>query len=562
MLCAYTGIAQTGWQWGTGSIVFGSTGSDLETWPTVTDRDGNVFMSGIITGHSDSAAFGPYRIYNPGHYTQMVVVKADTSGNYLWAMGTQKTNVYPVAMTTDKWGNLYLLGKYENAECVIGADTLRDTFYSVMCFIVKIAPNGTVLWARNVAPQSNPGGVGADTSGNVYVCGSFFTAGINIGGNMLVNTSPAGGTSGYGGSADIYVAKFDTGGTILWAKSFGGDTTDQPKTMTVTSNGTIYMAGYFQSHTLQADTLTIANGGLNGKGKFLACYDANGNSVWLHSMNEHIEVNSMTTNRGGSIFMTGSIDTSVVDGSRFLYNQGRQDVYIAKYDAAGNPVWSRAAGGIKDDIGNSITTDMCGNLWVSGQMSCVNGITGYDMYLESFVLRELAGSYDPMFVAWYDTTGNFKDAFALPSGGDDESGIAVDNRGNFFLGGDLQAPMVFGSTLLLPTGHEIGFIARYHYDSVICPGQLTLATEDLSGNARHIIIYPNPAYEMCTIECATALAPGAKVELYDMTGRCAGVWPLAGKSTEIPLRQLNNGVYQCRIFTGTGITMLKLTVTK
>ncbi len=562
MLFALTSSAQTGWRWGVGSNVYGTSGADIETWPTVADRDGNVFLSGIITGWADSAVFGPHKVYNPFHYTQMVVTKADTAGNYQWAVGTQGTNVFPVSMATDADGNLYLLGKYENMYCVIGADTLVDSSHYMMCFLVKISPTGHVLWSKNVAPQANAGGLGVDSAGAVYVSGSFYMANISIGGTVLTNSNPSGGTSGYGGSADAFLVKYDSSGNALWAKSFGGDTTDYPQAMTVAPNGTIYLSGHYYSPSINVGTYTLAGtSATGGRANFLVRYDANGNCDWVKSMNEHINVTAMTTNEQESIFMTGSIDTGIVEAGYYLYHFGKQDMYLSKYNAAGTAVWARSAGGSQTDIANSIALDLCGNLWVSGQMSSVNGIIGYSMILESFRLNEPPWSYDPMFVAWYDTLGGYKTSMALPSGGDDESGIAIDNRGNFYLGGDFQAVMTFGSNVLTPAGHELGFMAKYHYDSAVCHSALVLDADAIKEN-KGISLYPNPAYDLCTIQSNTVFPPGTKAEFFDVTGRYVGTFPLAGSKETIALDTWQAGIYQCRIISGDGIIVRKLAVIK
>ncbi len=564
LLFAATAVpAQTGWKWAVGSDVYGISGADIETWPTVTDRGGNVFLSGIITGWADSAAFGPYRLFNPYHYTQMVIAKVDSSGNYQWAIGSQGTNVFPVSMATDQDGNLFLLGKYENLHCIIGSDTLTDTFHSVMCFLVKITPSGAVAWARNVAPQSNGGGLGIDSTGSVYVSGSFYTAGISIGGTTLLNTDPAGGTSGYGGSADVYIAKFDSLGNTLWARSFGGDTTDYPRAMAVSGNGTIYISGHFCSPTLHAGTHTLTNASSAGtRANFLVRFDSNGNCDWMRGMNEHIDVGAMATNSRESIFMAGSIDTSIVDGVHYLYHQGRLDAYLAKYSADGNPVWSRSAGGNKYDVVNSISIDLCGTIWISGQMSSVNGISGYSMIFGSYTLHEPPWSYDPMFIARYDTSGAYHGSIALPSGGDDESGVSVDNRGNVYVGGDLQVPMTFGTDVLLPAGHEIGFIAKYKYDSVLCHSQVVLGAGATEEQSNGIMVFPNPATNDCRITCGTSFPAGATVEFFDITGRHIITYSLTGTCSLVPLDGLSTGLYQCRITAGNLCVVRKLAVVK
>ncbi|MBI3656974.1 MAG: SBBP repeat-containing protein [Acidobacteria bacterium] len=54
----------------------------------------------------------------------------------------------------------------------------------------------------------------------------------------------------------------------------------------------------------------------------------------------------------------------------FIYtltcSSGREDIFLAKYDAAGNVLWARRAGGSDDDLANGVAVDGSGNAYVTG----------------------------------------------------------------------------------------------------------------------------------------------------------------------------------------------------
>ncbi len=566
IVCPCMSHAQTGWQWGLGSSVYGTGGVAIEAWPTVTDRDGNVFLSGIISAAADSARFGTYSIHNPGHYSQLVVVKADTGGHYMWALGTQGTNVFPVAMATDNAGCIFVVGTYENARCIIGADTLVDTAWSFMCFLAKLSPAGSVLWAINIAPQSNGAGLGVDASGNTCVTGSFKTSAINIGGIVLTNHDPACNTSGTSGTTDVFVARYATDGSPLWASSFGGDSTDYPGALTVSPNGSIYAAGrFFSSSMLVSGTTLVDTYAASAiPAEFMVKYDSLGNNLWASSLNRHIDVNAMVCDGADNVFLGGSVDTGIIIGTDTLAHFGGKDAFVARCNPAGNIVWARSAGGNDPDVVNSITLDLCGNLWMSGQMGTIIGLSGYTMNFSGTTLYQPVTGYDPMFIALYNTWGMYRTSIALPSGGDDESGIAVDNRGHFYVGGDFLTEMEFGPDVLLPSGGEAAFIGKYKYDSVFCHAatalNVNLAATETGG---HFVLFPNPANDEVIIRSETVFPANANAELYDLTGRLIKTISLSGKTIIFSVKQIVSGLYYCRISTGDGqVTVKKLAVVK
>ena len=81
-------------------------------------------------------------------------------------------------------------------------------------FLVKYDPNGNLVWAKAATGSFSVSGfaVATDNSGNIFVTGSF--GHHNFGGNVTFGTTTL--TSVGGG--DVFVAKYDPSGNVLWAK--------------------------------------------------------------------------------------------------------------------------------------------------------------------------------------------------------------------------------------------------------------------------------------------------------------------------------------------------------
>jgi hypothetical protein len=150
-----------------------------------------------------------------------IVVNANTFGqvpNCLWsnsAGGSLEDLVNSIC--TDDSGNVYVTGYFKSTTITFGTTTLinaDNTGYTNDIFIVKYTPNGTVLWATSAGGTNIDEGtsLATDVNGNVYVTGYFYSPTITFGTTTLTNV----------GIGDIFIAKYDGAGAVLWAKSAGG----------------------------------------------------------------------------------------------------------------------------------------------------------------------------------------------------------------------------------------------------------------------------------------------------------------------------------------------------
>jgi hypothetical protein len=94
------------------------------------------------------------------------------------------------------------------------------------------------LWSKRFGGSDYDKGysVSVDSSGNVYITGSFESSTIDFGGGALTNA-----TAGF--YADIFLAKFDSNGNHLWSKRFGGNNNDRAYSVSVDKSDNLYIAG-------------------------------------------------------------------------------------------------------------------------------------------------------------------------------------------------------------------------------------------------------------------------------------------------------------------------------
>jgi hypothetical protein len=86
----------------------------------------------------------------------------------------------------------------------------------------------------------------------------------------------------------------------------------------------------------------------------------------------------ITTDTLGNVYIIGDFGSTINLGTTTLTSAGNQDIFIVKYDPAGNVIWAKSAGGTGIDYGRGITCDKFGNIYVTGSYrlpSCTFGST-------------------------------------------------------------------------------------------------------------------------------------------------------------------------------------------
>ena len=415
-------INAQGWQWASGS-----TGGS-EGFGIAVDHWGNVYASGFA-GHS--LDFGNGVTLSGLGPSAAIVVKYDPNGNVLWANGTQHSFAKPINLATDDSGNLYLFGYYTGTTLSISPFTLSNPGSVSELFLAKFSSSGNVSWVMNICPGNSNGNI-VVSRGNIYLASTFQDASITIGSFTLTNADPAGITD------DIVLVKTDLSGNLVWAKSFGG-TSDDNALIALAPSGNIYMSGTTASPTLPLGGATLINPDTSF---FIARLDTACNAVWAKN-NIGIGkigsfVSGITTSFFEDVYVTGSWRPTAYFGTHILAGDSTSNLYLVKYDSSGNMSWITKATGNGNLYGCGVTTDNCGNVWISGAMGDQQPGHHGTRYIDINGIRidKPAGGTDPMFIAEWSAAGAYVKTALLPTAGDDPNSIASDGTGNIYVSGD------------------------------------------------------------------------------------------------------------------------------
>lgn len=316
----------------------------------------------------------------------------------------------------------------------------------------------------------------ADTAfgfnGGVDRAGNVYVAGQFKAAAITIGTTTL-TNSGAMGSYDIFLAKLDSNGNNIWARKLGTDSTDNLASIVVSDSGYIYMAGDYKAANFTIGTTTLpalAAGATSNL--FLAKYDAAGNALWASSIiPEGVKfLNDISLDAWENLYLTGGYTNNIIfqNDSLPVNNTPIVHMYLAKYNKNGMAQWATSVDNPKYVQAWSVAPDVYGNVLVDGAASGVSG--------------------RPLYIITFDSAGHFIDSTFLDQGGLDQSSLAVDNMKNVYVCSDYEDTFHVGpDALSLETG-AMGalLIAKYGYKGS------TLSAGHIMRPAADIKIYPNP----------------------------------------------------------------------
>ncbi len=280
-----------------------------------------------------------------------------------------------------------------------------------------------------------------DSHGNIIMVG-YFSGTLILGNDTLVSANVP--------DVDIYIAKFDSTGTELWANSYTSGNYSYIRDLAIDNNDNIYICGNFSNPTLTIGNTVIINTGWSCA--YAAKFDNNGIIVWARTFDAGInrsnpnEVKAITVDNSGNVYVTGCFGSdSLFTGNlslNFKYGingSGITNVFVAKLLNDSIPVWLKGETQGSNPGGNQgqiITTDNSGNLFIGGVITgwniCLDTITLYvSSFQEGFCARidPLTGDY-----MWARVIKGYPSAAA--STYEEVIGLMADNYGHLYVGGN------------------------------------------------------------------------------------------------------------------------------
>ncbi|MBF5045758.1 hypothetical protein FGE12_25345 [Aggregicoccus sp. 17bor-14] len=302
---------------------------------------------------------------------------------------------YLAGVATDAAGNLYVVG---NSYVPMTGSALGEQDG----YLLKYAPDGSLLWARTVGTSEydEVQGVAVSADGHVYVVGltyGAFEGQTNQGGYDLflaqytqdgaagwvrevgssdwdyaaaVRVDAAGNAvvlgNSYGtlegqthlGEMDAFVVRYAVDGTVSWVRTVGSSAYEWARGLAVDAQGDVFVAG--QTSGQVGETARVG-----GYDAFLVKLSgATGETQWARQTGSTADdyVSGLAVAADGSLYLSGTTYGALEGDS----SAGDADLYLARYAANGTRTWTRQLGSTDYDEVSAVAVDAQGNAYLAG----------------------------------------------------------------------------------------------------------------------------------------------------------------------------------------------------
>ncbi|MBI2268857.1 MAG: SBBP repeat-containing protein, partial [Bacteroidetes bacterium] len=327
-----------------------------------------------------------------------------------------------------------------NVEISFQLETLNSKYKTLI-----IDPQ--LVWATYYSGDRTDGFTSAatDANGNLFITG--YSGSTNFPVQSSIGSYYQGSTTS---SEDVIILKFNNMGVRLWATFYGGSGNMNDLACFITTDvaGNVWVTGQTVNPNFPVQSSfgaynQLGHGG-GTKDAFILKFNNSGTRLWATFYGGFgvDEGYSITTDAVGNIFVTGytaspnfPVQSNVGSYNQVVPGDALRDAFILKFNNAGGLLWATWYGGSDLDEGRSVTTDVWGNVFVTGYTSSTNFL----------VQNGGAGTYNQLgygggnrdaFILKFNNTGTLLWATFYGGKGLDEGNcIATDAAGNVFVTG-------------------------------------------------------------------------------------------------------------------------------
>ncbi len=281
--------------------------------------------------------------------------------------------------------------------------------------------------------------VDSDAEGNIYVGGEFADAAFLWDSTYTAN-----------GDNDMFLAKFDPYGNVIWVETFGGPQLDRIYGIDAGPDGSVFVTGYGKITFNRPP----AAGSRHARDIIVARFDAQGNRIWGLALDGDVfsEGTDILGNELGECYISSRMETRSFFNNDTLVGNGAEDGMVAKFGTTGNHLWSVAMGGTMDDEYYAIGMDGNENLVAGGYFQgtattggqTLNGVNGEEACLVKM-----------------DSSGNVLWAVEFTGPGDEKiTGVRCAPDGSIYFCGVFDGSINVGGTNLTATNSQDIFYGK------------------------------------------------------------------------------------------------------
>lgn len=297
----------------------GGLGQDGGNGIAVNPTTGYSYVTGSFTHTAMFSNNNSFVLTSAGS-ADIFIVCHDQFGIIQWVQKAGGANPdVGVSISVDGQSNTYVTGQFRS-QFTWGTTTVIPAADDA--FVAKYNHVGVVQWVRTMkGPGFDAGlGISVDAAGGPYVAGTYTD-------NITFSNSTTSLNSGPSNGAEIFVARYDTNGQLLWARLAGGPLNDRASGICVRGKSDVYVTGMFGGTATFIGQPPLTSSGVTDI--FVARYTPNGVLQWVQRA-------------GGSQFDYGR--GIGVDSKGFAYVTGGYHSHPASFPTGGGSLTNTSTG--------------------------------------------------------------------------------------------------------------------------------------------------------------------------------------------------------------------------
>jgi len=331
---------------------------------------------------------------------------------------------------------------------------------NLLLFFVALSSNSIAqtnwYWAKQATglPSQEGGNVIVDKNNNVYATGGIITIGV----------PPNGGyDTSYFGSKTVliptyvfmqaYLIRYDDHGNVIWVKTANGGPYSSSFLgySAADKNGNIYAGGNYTGIVGWGTTTITSRDTLDG---VLVKFDSSGAILWADDIGGCDYLQGVAVDNTSNVYVTGFFRDTLYIGSNIFVGDTNGDMFVAKFNTAGNLIWARTAADSGINQGTGISIDNLNNIYVSGNYK------GHAITFGTKTLTSIDST--AIFIVKYDTNGNVLMA-ETPQGFHIATATSntTDYKNNFYLAGQFDSIYAKTDTFANPAKRTSLYVAKF-----------------------------------------------------------------------------------------------------
>lgn len=326
-------------------------------------------------------------------------------------------------------------------------------------YLFKLDSLGNLLWSKQFSSEKNVSinSITIDQNNNVVILGDYS---VQVSFDTLLRTNNL--DTIY--SSNVFIAKYNPDGYLLWTKNTGGVSYDG-NSIAVDKNNDLLIAGksidisLFDAlnpiQTLDSMLHSYPGGSYWGyyhpQVNFVAKCNSNGDLAWIINAGGNPE--KIISDHLNNILVTGNFRGDTDFNGTWVTKIGFETSYLVQYTSNGQLNWIKTSGGSSNwNAGYGLAVDAFNNIYQSGQIS------GNEPVFDGNVVKPFVGS--DAFLSKYDVVGNlvWYKLIGTPTTMNGQhnfnagKALKMDANGDLLLIGYFSDTLTFGATTLQSNG--------------------------------------------------------------------------------------------------------------